>query len=150
MSDFDDGLDTAPEEAVDDEVNVLFVEDDEAVADMYKLKLELDGYSVTVAADGETAVDLALKDPPDLVFLDVRLPSMDGFQVLEVLRSDERTRYVPVVILSNYGEEDLVERGFRLGALEYLIKSQTTPSRVSGEIPSWVRAAVARKQVGRR
>jgi len=150
MSDFDDGLDTAPEEAVDDEVNVLFVEDDEAVADMYKLKLELDGYSVTVAADGETAVDLALKDPPDLVFLDIRLPSMDGFQVLEVLRSDERTRYVPVVILSNYGEDELVERGFRLGALEYLIKSQTTPSRVSGEIPSWVRAAVARKQVGRR
>ena len=147
MSEFDDGeLDASPEEAVDDEVRVLFVEDDEAVADMYKLKLELDGYSVTVAADGESAVDLALQDPPDLVFLDIRLPTMDGFQVLEVLRSDDRTRYVPVVILSNYGEEELVDRGFKLGALEYLIKSQTTPSRVSGGIPSWVRSAVARKQ----
>src|SRR5256886_14452814 len=118
MKDFDDGEPGSPPEgAVDDEVKVLFVEDDEAVADMYKLKLELDGYSVTVAADGETAVDLALKDPPDLVFLDIRLPSMDGFQVLEVLRSDEGTRYVPVVILSHYGEEELVERGFKLGAL---------------------------------
>src|ERR671930_1006116 len=147
MSEFDDQeLDASPEGAVDDEVRVLFVEDDEAVADMYKLKLELDGYSVTVAADGESAVDLALQDPPDLVFLDIRLPTMDGFQVLEVLRSDDRTRYVPVVNLSNYGEEELVDRGFKLGALESLIKSQTTPSRVSGGIPSWVRSAVARKQ----
>ena len=147
MGEFDDGAAGAPsEQAVDDEVSVLFVEDDEAVADMYKLKLELDGYSVTVVADGETAIEVALQDPPDLVFLDIRLPTMDGFQVLELLRSDDRTRYVPVVILSNYGEEELVERGFKLGALEYLIKSQTTPSRVSGGIPSWVRAAVARKQ----
>src|SRR5437016_12298544 len=101
MKDFEDGeSEAAPEGAVDDDVRVLFIEDDQAVADMYKLKLELDGYSVTVAADGETGVDLALQDPPDMVFLDIRLPSMDGFQVLEVLRSDDRTRYVPVVILS--------------------------------------------------
>jgi DNA-binding response OmpR family regulator len=147
MSEFDDGvLEASSEQTVDDEVRVLFIEDDQAVADMYKLKLELDGYSVTLAPDGETGVDLALQDPPDLVFLDIRLPSMDGFQVLEVLRSDDRTRFVPVVILSNYGEDELVERGFKLGALEYLIKSQTTPSRVSGGVPSWVRSAVAKKQ----
>jgi adenylate cyclase len=147
MNDFDDGEAHAyPEGAVDDEVSVLIVEDDEAVADMYKLKLELDGYSVTVAGDGETAVELAFRHPPDLVFLDIRLPTMDGFQVLELLRSDDRTRYVPVVVLSNYGEEELVDRGFKLGALEYLIKSQTTPSRVSGGIPSWVRSSVARKK----
>jgi CheY-like chemotaxis protein len=142
----DEEFDASAESLADDEVRVLFIEDDQAVADMYKLKLELDGYSVTVAPDGETGVDLALQDPPDLVFLDIRLPSMDGFQVLEVLRSDDRTRYVPVVVLSNYGEDELVERGFRLGALEYLIKSQTTPSRVSGGVPSWVRSAVAKKR----
>src|SRR5438105_14863049 len=103
MKDFEDGeFEAAPEGAVDDDVRVLFVEDDEAVADMYKLKLELDGYSVTIVAEGEAAVDLALNDPPDLIFLDIRLPTMDGFQVLELLRSDDRTRYVPVVILSNY------------------------------------------------
>ncbi|MBO0682243.1 MAG: response regulator [Candidatus Dormibacteraeota bacterium] len=141
MKDFDEA--GAPRErAADDDVHVLFVEDDEAVAEMYRLKLELDGYSVNIAADGETAVDLAMKSPPDLIFLDVRLPHMDGFQVLEQLRSDERTRYVPVVILSNYGEDELVERGFRLGALEYLIKSQTTPSRVAGGVPGWVRSAM--------
>src|SRR3989442_11131965 len=112
MKDFEAGdfqeqpAEADPEGTVDDEVRVLFVEDDEAVADMYKLKLELDGYSVTVVADGETAIEVALQDPPDLVFLDIRLPTMDGFQVLELLRSDDRTRYVPVVILSNYGQEE--------------------------------------------
>jgi DNA-binding response OmpR family regulator len=147
MTDFDVPEAGAPDGAADDDVHVLFVEDDEAVAEMYKLKLELDGYAVEVAADGETAVDMAMENPPDLIFLDIRLPHMDGFQVLEELRTEERTRFVPVVVLSNYGEDELVERGFRLGALEYLIKSQTTPATVSGGVPAWVRSAMAdRKQ----
>jgi len=124
--------------AVPEEVRVLLVEDDEAVAEMYKLKLELDGYLVQVISDGESAVRSAQADPPDLVFLDVRLPKMDGFEVLQALRRDERTKHVPVVVLSNYGEQELVERGLKLGALEYLIKSQTTPGRVSGGVPSWL------------
>lgn len=123
---------------VPEEVRVLLVEDDEAVAEMYKLKLELDGYLVQVISDGESAVRSAQADPPDLVFLDVRLPKMDGFEVLQALRRDERTKHVPVVVLSNYGEQELVERGLKLGALEYLIKSQTTPGRVSGSVPSWL------------
>jgi CheY-like chemotaxis protein len=146
MTDFDVPEAGAPAGAADDDVHVLFVEDDEAVAEMYKLKLDLDGYSVEVAADGETAVEMATQNPPDLIFLDVRLPHMDGFQVLEELRADERTRFVPVVVLSNYGEDELVERGFRLGALEYLIKSQTTPARVSGGVPAWVRSAMAERK----
>jgi CheY-like chemotaxis protein len=145
MTDFDAPEARAPDGAADDDVHVLFVEDDEAVAEMYKLKLELDGYSVEVAADGETAVEMATQSPPDLIFLDIRLPHMDGFQVLEELRAEERTRFVPVVVLSNYGEDELVERGFRLGALEYLIKSQTTPATVSGGVPTWVRSAMAER-----
>ena len=122
----------------DDDVRVLFVEDDPAVAHMYKLKLELDGYAVDLAADGVQAVEMAVGNPPDLIFLDIRLPKMDGLGVLEALRSDERTRAVPVVILSNYSERELVDRGLRLGALEYLVKSQTTPARVAGGVPSWI------------
>ena len=129
-----------------DDVRVLFIEDDPTVAQMYKLKLELDGYQVTMAKDGEEGLQLATEVHPDIIFLDIRLPKMDGFAVLERLRGNEQTRHIPVVILSNYGEDELVERGFRLGALEYLIKSQTTPSRVSGGVPSWVRSAVARKR----
>lgn len=126
-------------EAPDEEVKVLFIEDDPAVAEMYKLKLELDGYTVTVAKDGEEGLQLATDAPPDIIFLDTRLPKMDGFAVLERLRSAERTAEVPVIILSNYGERELVDRGLKLGALEYLIKSQTTPANLSRGVEGWLK-----------
>jgi CheY-like chemotaxis protein len=122
-----------------DEVRVLLVEDDISVAEMYKLKLELDGYKVDVASDGEAALDMARAGRPDLIFLDIRLPKLDGFEVLEALRADERTSQIPVVILSNYSEADLVERGMKLGAREHLIKSQTTPAKVSLRISEWLK-----------
>ncbi len=112
-------------------LHILLVEDDPAVADMYKLKLEMDGYRVTVAGDGEEGLRVAREDRPHLIFLDVRLPKMDGMSVLEAMRGDDRTRHIPVLILSNYGEPPLIERGLRLGAREYLLKSQTTPAGVS-------------------
>ena len=125
--------------APDEVVRVLFIEDDPAVAEMYKLKLELDGYTVTVAKDGEEGLQLANEAPPDIIFLDTRLPKMDGFAVLERLRSEDRTREIPVIILSNYGERELVDRGLKLGALEYLIKSQTTPANLSRGVEGWLK-----------
>ena len=126
-------------EKEEDEVRVLFVEDDPAVAQMYRLKLELDGYSVEIATDGVQAVAKALADPPDIVFLDIRLPKLDGLGVLEALRGQEQTRQIPVVILSNYSERELINRGLKLGALEYLIKSQTTPAKVAGGVEGWLK-----------
>ena len=122
-----------------DEVNVLFIEDDPTVAQMYKLKLELDGYQVNMAKDGEEGLRLAQELKPDIIFLDIRLPQLDGLGVLEALRKDPRTRAVPVVILSNYSERELVERGLKLGALEYLIKSQTTPANLSRGVEGWLK-----------
>src|SRR5579859_1863029 len=117
-----------------DEIRVLLVEDDPSVAQLYRLKLELDGYRVEVACDGEAALELARRTMPDIVFLDIKLPRLDGLDVLEVLRSDPATESLPVVILSNFSERELVERGARLGALDHLIKSQTTPARLVGGI----------------
>jgi CheY-like chemotaxis protein len=128
-----------PRLTAEDEVRVLFVEDDPAVAQMYRLKLELDGYMVEVAGDGVQAVRMATGRPPDIVFLDIRLPKMDGLGVLERLREDARTRDVPVVILSNYSERELIDRGTLLGARDYLVKSQTTPARVAGGVAAWIR-----------
>src|SRR5947209_15649831 len=90
-----------------DEVRVLLVEDDAALAQMYRVKLERDGYTVHVAGDGEEALAWIAGQIPDLVFLDVRLPRMDGLTFLERLRADARTKNVPVVIVSNYSEEEL-------------------------------------------
>jgi DNA-binding response OmpR family regulator len=130
---------SAESKAGRDRIRVLFVEDDPSVAQMYKLKLELDGYDVEVASDGEMALESARQSPPDIVFLDIRLPKLDGFSVLEALREDDRTKRVPVVILSNYSERELVDRGVKLGALEYLIKSQTTPARLAGGMEGWLK-----------
>ena len=126
-------------EADDDVVEVLLVEDDQSVLEMYRLKLELDGYRVSTAADGEEGLRKAETLRPDIIFLDIRLPKMDGFEVLRRLRGQETTREIPVIILSNYGEDDLVARGLRLGAHEYLIKARTTPSSLSEGIDDWLR-----------
>ena len=122
-----------------DDIRVLFVEDDPTVAQMYRLKLELDGYQVVMAKDGEEGLELAARLEPDLIFLDIRLPKMGGLDVLEQLRQATETMNTPVVILSNYGERELVERGLKLGALEYLIKSQTTPARLSSGVEGWLK-----------
>src|SRR3979411_3394958 len=110
-------------EVVDEDVNCLFIEDDPAVAEMYKLKLELDGYRVTVAKSGEEGLDHAKNQVPDIVFLDVRPPKMDGFAVLENLRSDGVTKNIPVIILSNYRETELVDSEPKLGARRSLVQS---------------------------
>ena len=125
-----------------DEVRVLLVEDDVALAQMYRVKLERDGYTVQVAGDGEEALELLARELPDLIFLDVRLPRMDGLTFLEAVRATERTQNIPVVIVSNYSEEELVSRGLQLGALEYLVKSQTTPGQLSQGVPDWTRPYV--------
>ncbi len=128
----------AREEA--DDVRVLFVEDDASVAHMYRLKLELDGYTVDVAGDGLVALEKARAQRPDIIFLDIRLPKLDGMGVLEALRKDPSTEHIPVVILSNWNEQELVERGISLGALDHLIKSQTTPARLSQRLRDWLKA----------
>jgi CheY-like chemotaxis protein len=122
-----------------DEVTVLFVEDDPAFADMYRLKLEMDGYTVRLARDGQEALEMLQRDDdlPDLVFLDIRLPKMDGIALLKRLRDTSRTESLPVVILSNYGEDDLIRQGLQLGALEYLIKANVTPAQLSQGVEKW-------------
>ena len=123
-----------------DDVRVLFVEDDASVAQMYRLKLELDGYTVDVAGDGLAALEKARTTAPDIIFLDIRLPKLDGLAVLEALRGDPSTAQIPVVILSNWNERELVERGVSLGALDHLIKSQTTPARLSQRLKDWLKS----------
>jgi DNA-binding response OmpR family regulator len=116
---------------IDDAVTVLLIEDDEAAAEMYRLRLAADGYTVLIASDGEHGLRRAVEDRPDLIYLDVRLPKMDGFEVLERLRANVATASIPVVIVTNYGEPELQQRGLSLGALEFLVKADTTPARLS-------------------
>ncbi len=116
---------------MEEEVKVLLIEDDEFAAEMYRLRLAGDGYEVVIARNGQEGLSLAASVLPDFVYLDIRLPILDGFEVLEQLRANPLTAQIPVIILTNYGEEEFRERGLKLGALEFLVKSDTTPARLS-------------------
>ena len=121
-------------------VRVLLVDDDRSVAQMYRLKLELDGYQVDVAADGEMAVEMASRDLPDIIFLDIRLPKLYGFGVLEALRSNAKTKKTRIVILSNYSPREMGDRVAKLGVLDHLIKSATTPAKLTDGLDRWLRS----------
>jgi DNA-binding response OmpR family regulator len=107
--------------------NVLLVEDDEAIADLYRVRLVKDGYDVAVARDGEEGLHMATSMHPDVIYLDLRLPKLDGLAVLRELRKDPDVAAVPVVILTNYEEAELGSGGRGLGVERILLKSETTP-----------------------
>jgi DNA-binding response OmpR family regulator len=117
--------------AVTGKVQVLLVEDDRAVATMYQVRLEMDGFRVLVAGDGEAALQLIRELSPELVLLDYRLPRLDGPAVLRALRAGEATRGQPVVVLSAFDEERLMDEAHALGALEWLVKSHVTPGELT-------------------
>ena len=118
-------------------IHVLIVEDDASIGDMYRLQFEHDGYRVTVATTGELAFSSLSDTEPDLVLLDLLLPDRSGFEVLAAL-NERFPNHPPVVILSNYGEPSMIDRGRSLGAVEYLVKSRVTPADISEHIPIWV------------
>jgi two-component system cell cycle response regulator len=119
---------------VEEDVKVLLIEDDVAAAEMYRLRLTADGYSVVMAHDGQQGLRMATEELPDFIYLDLRLPGLDGFEVLERLRASTTTMHIPVIILTNYGEPELRARGLRLGALEFLVKSDTNPAQLSESV----------------
>ena len=126
-----------PEVAGRRHTHVLLIEDDWTIADMYRLQLEYDGYTVTVAANAESGIQAIASGQPDIILLDLLLPDRSGFEVL-VQINKTYPKHPPVVILSNYGEPSMIEQGMSLGAVEYLVKSRVTPESVSRSIPGWI------------
>ncbi len=109
---------------------LLIVEDDKSIRDLYCIKLEKSGFEVFAAEDGGKGLDMAKKELPDIILLDVMMPVMNGFEVLKQLRKYDPTKETPVIILSNFGEIDQMTNGFTAGATDYLIKAEHTPSDV--------------------
>jgi DNA-binding response OmpR family regulator len=121
----------------DEPVKVLLIEDDVRVRELYELVLKMDEYQVVTAETGEDGLKKATTEDPDLIFLDIRLPGMNGLEVLEHLRQNEKTASIPVVILSNLDDEKTISRGVSLGALEYVVKSRITPQDLSKRVKDY-------------
>lgn len=115
---------------------VLLVEDDKMILDMYTLKFTQEGYEVTQAENGKDGLALAKKIVPDIILLDIILPQMDGFTVLKSVKADPKTKDIPVVLLTNLGQDGDVKKGIELGAVDYLIKANFTPSQVVDKVKS--------------
>ena len=113
---------------------ILLIEDDPLLIDIYTTKLKESGFEVEVVDDGEKVIQGIEKFRPDLVVLDIVLPHMDGWDVLRQIQAKKLLSQTKVMILSNLGQKDEVDRGMELGALKYLIKADYTPTQVVAEI----------------
>ncbi len=121
---------------------ILLVEDDGFLASIYSQKLELEGFEVAFATNGEDGLKLAQKDKPALVLLDLLMPKMDGFEVLERLKADPNLKDIPVLILSNLGQREDIERCMKLGAVGYVIKAHSLPHETVRRVKEILHAAV--------
>ena len=115
-------------------IKILLVEDDTFLVEMYTTKFELEGFEVLSAEDGKKGLEMAAKDNPDIILLDILMPKMDGFEVLDELQKDAKTKDIPVILLTNLGQKDDVKKGFEKGAVGYLIKAHFMPSEVVDKI----------------
>lgn len=104
--------------------HVLIVEDEDFLVRALKDNLVSDGYSVSVATDGEMVFDELTKKKPSLILLDLLLPKKNGFEVLKDVRANPEWQLIPVIILSNLGEDSEIKRALDLGANDYFVKSQ--------------------------
>ena len=120
--------------------SILLVEDDEFLAELYATKLNLEGFEVSLAVDGEKGLKLAKEVEPDLVLLDIILPKMDGFEVLKGIKADSKIKNIPVILLTNLSQKDEVQKGLDLGATDYLIKAHFMPSEVVQKIKQTIGA----------
>ncbi len=125
---------------------VLVVEDTELLRRIYADKLVQEGYEVFVAGDGLAALNTIRNNHVDLVLLDLIMPTMSGLEALEALKADPRTRDIPVIILSNLGQEYDIERGLALGAVDYLIKNEAKPADVVEKIRMTLDVAADRQR----
>ncbi len=131
--------DRAKKPAAASKRSILLVEDDSFLAGMYVTKLELEGYRVVLASDGEQAVAMAKREVPQLMLLDIVLPKKSGFEVLKEVKADATTKNIPVILLTNLGQKEDVQKGLQLGAMDYLIKAHFMPSEVVAKVKRLVK-----------
>lgn len=115
-------------------MKILVIEDDKFLRELISQKLLKEGYEIAEAMDGEKGIEAVKKEQPGLILLDLILPGIDGFEVLARIKADPEISEIPVIILSNLGQKDDIEKGLKMGAMDYLIKAHFTPAEIIEKI----------------
>ncbi|KKT90984.1 MAG: Response regulator [Parcubacteria group bacterium GW2011_GWF2_45_11] len=123
----------------DQKPKVLLIEDEEMLSNMYEAKFTKEGFDIKKALDGETGLELMKTHKPDLVLLDIIMPKLDGFSVLKKIKEDPATKNVPVILLTNLGQDEDVKKGNNLGAAGYLVKANLTPAQVVDKVKEYLK-----------
>ncbi len=115
---------------MDKKTKVLVIEDERMLTEMYATKFLMEGFEVDKAFDGAEGLQKARTAKADIILLDIIMPKLDGFAVLKELRADADFKKTPIILLTNLGQEDDIEKGKKLGATDYFVKANHTPTDV--------------------
>ena len=113
---------------------ILVIEDDKFLRELIAQKLVKENFEISEAIDGEEGIKKIREEKPNLILLDLILPGIDGFEVLSQMKEDSTIASIPVIILSNLGQKEDIEKGLKLGAIDYLIKAHFTPGEIIDKI----------------
>jgi CheY-like chemotaxis protein len=117
---------------------ILIIEDEEVLRTAYQMILKHDGHTVVLARDGADALKAVEAHKPDLIFLDLLMPKMSGMEFLENYYSDKSNKKTPIIIMSNLHDAQTVEKTLKLGAREFVVKSQMTPATLTELAKKWL------------
>jgi CheY-like chemotaxis protein len=118
---------------------ILLVEDDRFLRELMSQKLVKMGYDLVAAVDGEEGVEQAKSEKPEIILLDIMLPGIDGFGVLTQVKADPSTADIPVIMLSNLGQREDIDRALKLGATDFLVKAHFTPQEIIDKIEQYLK-----------
>jgi two-component system phosphate regulon response regulator PhoB/two-component system alkaline phosphatase synthesis response regulator PhoP len=117
---------------------IIIAEDEPNLIEMYKLYFERAGYEVFIAENGNQCIELAKSEKPDLILLDIIMPKMDGWQTLTTLKGDPETKQIPILVFSNLGQTQEIQKGLDLGADDYVVKSDMTPKELLEKVEQMI------------
>ncbi|MBU1163965.1 response regulator [Patescibacteria group bacterium] len=118
---------------------ILVVDDHKFLRNFWESKLSANDYNIRKASDGLEAIKIARVEPLDIILLDIVMPHMNGFETLKNLKADEKIKDIPVIVLSNLGTDEEIKQGMKLGAIDYIVKSDVIPSEVEQKIKKYLK-----------
>ncbi len=122
-------------------IKIAIIEDDPTISQMYRMKFESDGFEVRLAANGQIGVEVVEKFQPDIILLDLQMPEMNGTEALRYIRAKDWGKTIPVIVLTNLGEEEAPHEIKELGVHSYIVKANLTPRQVVEQVKSAIKTA---------